>query len=140
MWDCIVGKERSLSCTVQQTEGARRAEEAVTALAADDPGATRLCLCFIPLLPCHGNLRCFLSSHHPPPRRLLIPGVKSSARWTLAMGKLGPSPRGLSELSVADVQHLLIEQDRRLATLNAPSSRQRRPCPVNTVRGSYELH
>lgn len=48
----------------------------------------------------------------------------------------GLRPRGLLKLSVASIQHLLIEQDRRLATLGSPSSRQRLPCPLNTVTSS----
>lgn len=76
-------EEWSLSFSVHQTsatEGARHAREAVTALAADNLGATRLCLFFIPLLPRHGNLLCFLSSSpsffslvsFSPPRRLFF--------------------------------------------------------------------
>ncbi|CAB1455608.1 unnamed protein product [Pleuronectes platessa] len=79
------------------SEGARHTRQAVTAPTADNPCATRLCLCFIPPLARHGNLLCFL---------LASP----------SFFPLGRRPRGLLELGVADVQPLLIERDRRLAT------------------------
>ena len=64
--------------------------------------------------------------------------------WQLTGARFLPEPvltpgteaqGALEAQCVADVQRLLIGQG-RLATLGAPSSRQRLPCPVNTVRGS----
>ena len=92
-------EKRSLSSSVHQTsasDGARHTRKAVTALTADNPRATRLCLCFIPPLARHGNLLCFLlasPSFFPlvsfsPSCRLFFLRVKWFSRWRLAVRRL----------------------------------------------------
>lgn len=75
--------EKKKGVSVQQTtitEDAGHAREAVTALTADNHSATRLYLFFIPLLPRHGNLLCFLT--------ILLPGLFLSTSSPLFFSKV----------------------------------------------------
>ncbi|KAI4821373.1 hypothetical protein KUCAC02_029307, partial [Chaenocephalus aceratus] len=87
----FISSDRKFSSRLLQTEGARLAREAVT---ADNPGATRLCLCFIPLLPRHGNLLSFLTI-------LLVPGTEAHGALEAQCGLCPASPHRKITLTVA---------------------------------------